>query len=51
MWDMNHPSSGCPKYTIVTSVFPYTADTEGYNCVSFGKPRNATPEKRMQILG
>ena len=34
---INHPSSGGPRYTIDTSVFPYTADTEGYKRLS-GKP-------------
>ena len=35
---INHPSSGGPRYTIDTSVFPYTADTEGYKRLS-GKPK------------
>ena len=34
---INHPSNGGPRYTIDTSVFPYTADTEGYKRLS-GKP-------------
>lgn len=36
------PSSGCPRYTIDTSVFPYTAEMAGYNRFS-GRPRKATP--------
>ena len=32
-----HPSNGGPKYTIDTSVFPYTADIDGYSLLS-GKP-------------
>lgn len=32
-----HPSSGGPKYTIDTSVLPYTADTVGYKHLS-GRP-------------
>lgn len=31
------PSNGGPKYTIDTSVLPYTAETEGYSCLS-GSP-------------
>lgn len=31
------PSNGGPKYTIDTSVLPYTAETEGYSCLS-GRP-------------
>ena len=36
-FDMTQPSKGGPRYTIDTSVFPYTADTEGYKRLS-GKP-------------
>lgn len=35
--DRSQPSNGEPKYTIDTSVFPYTADTVGYSLLS-GKP-------------
>ena len=41
---LGYPSSGCPKYTIDTSVLPYTAETAGYKFTS-GKPRNATPAR------
>lgn len=33
------PSIGSPRYTIDTSVFPYTADTVGYNFLP-GRPGN-----------
>ena len=33
------PSKGGPRYTIDTSVLPYTADTEGYKRLS-GNPAN-----------
>ena len=36
---MTQPSSGGPRYTMDTSVFPYTADTEGYKRLS-GRPVN-----------
>lgn len=36
------PSKGGPRYTIDTSVLPYTAETLGYSCLS-GSPLNATP--------
>lgn len=37
-----YPSRGFPRYTIVTSVLPYTAETAGNRC-ALGSPRNATP--------
>lgn len=36
---MIYPSRGGPRYTMDTSVFPYTADTDGYRRLS-GKPEN-----------
>ena len=34
-----HPSNGGPKYTMDTSVLPYTADTDGYRRLS-GNPKS-----------
>lgn len=33
------PSAGGPKYTMDTSVFPYTAETVGYNFFFTGRPK------------
>ena len=41
---MTQPSSGGPRYTMDTSVFPYTADTEGYKRLS-GRPVNSILKK------
>ena len=45
---MTQPSSGGPRYTMDTSVFPYTADTEGYKRLS-GRPVNNF-DKNILIL-
>ena len=45
---MTQPSSGGPRYTMETSVFPYTADTEGYKRLS-GRPVNNF-DKNILIL-
>ena len=44
---MTQPSSGGPRYTMDTSVFPYTADTEGYKRLS-GRPVNSILKKITQ---
>ena len=38
-WGAYQPSRGGPRYTMETSVLPYTADTLGYSCLS-GNPAN-----------